>query len=146
MTWTEERKERAKTLWRDGYSASQIAADLGYVSRNAVIGIIHRPGLSGRGQPNGQIARRRTTVTPRSTKVALPLPKPVPEIEPEIEPEPVVPKRMRLKAPAPKGLSILDLTHATCKWPHGDGPYTFCGHVSIEGSPYCAYHEERARA
>src|SRR5947207_1913245 len=48
MTWTDERVELLKKLWADGLSASQIAAELGGVTRNAVIGKVHRLGLSGR--------------------------------------------------------------------------------------------------
>ena len=48
MAWTEDRVELLKKLWGDGYSASQIAAQLGEVTRNAVIGKAHRLGLSGR--------------------------------------------------------------------------------------------------
>ena len=47
-TWTDERVELLKKLWIDGLSASQIAAELGNVTRNAVIGKVHRLGLSGR--------------------------------------------------------------------------------------------------
>lgn len=55
-TWTEERVERLKQLWQEGRSASHIAAELGGVSRNAVIGKVHRLGLSGRGKPPAQAA------------------------------------------------------------------------------------------
>ena len=48
VTWTDERVELLKKLWTDGLSASQIAAELGNVTRNAVIGKVHRLGLSGR--------------------------------------------------------------------------------------------------
>ena len=48
MTWTDERVETLKRLWIDGLSASQIAAELGGITRNAVIGKVHRLGLSGR--------------------------------------------------------------------------------------------------
>ena len=48
MSWTDERVELLKKLWTDGLSASQIAAELGGVTRNAVIGKVHRLGLSGR--------------------------------------------------------------------------------------------------
>src|SRR5205823_14144104 len=48
MTWTDERVETLKRLWAEGLSASQIAAALGGVTRNAVIGKVHRLGLSGR--------------------------------------------------------------------------------------------------
>ena len=48
MSWTDERVELLKKLWSDGLSASQIATELGGITRNAVIGKVHRLGLSGR--------------------------------------------------------------------------------------------------
>ncbi|MBP8939426.1 MAG: GcrA cell cycle regulator, partial [Agrobacterium sp.] len=48
MNWTDERVEKLKKLWAEGLSASQIAAQLGGVSRNAVIGKVHRLNLPGR--------------------------------------------------------------------------------------------------
>ena len=48
MAWNDERVELLKKLWSDGLSASQIAGRLGGVTRNAVIGKVHRLGLSGR--------------------------------------------------------------------------------------------------
>src|SRR5476651_2216137 len=58
MTWTDERVELLKKLWADGLSASQIAAELGGVTRNAVIGKVHRLGLSGRAKSTGSAAPR----------------------------------------------------------------------------------------
>ncbi|MEM1382334.1 MAG: GcrA family cell cycle regulator [Pseudomonadota bacterium] len=49
MSWTDERVEKLKELWAEGMSASQIAKALGGVTRNAVIGKVHRLGLSNRG-------------------------------------------------------------------------------------------------
>ena len=51
MSWTDERIERLKTMWTSGSTASQIADDLGGVSRNAVIGKAHRLGLEARPSP-----------------------------------------------------------------------------------------------
>src|SRR2546423_15376928 len=48
--WTDERVELLKKLWADGLSASRIAVELGGITRNAVIGKVHRLGLSGRGE------------------------------------------------------------------------------------------------
>ena len=48
MSWTDERVELLKKMWSDGQSASQIAKELGGVTRNAVIGKVHRLGLSNR--------------------------------------------------------------------------------------------------
>ncbi|HXG81329.1 MAG TPA: GcrA family cell cycle regulator, partial [Sphingomicrobium sp.] len=51
MSWTEERIERLKAMWAKGATASQIADELGGVSRNAVIGKAHRLGLESRPSP-----------------------------------------------------------------------------------------------
>jgi GcrA cell cycle regulator len=51
MSWTDERIDRLKTMWENGLTASQIAEDLGGVSRNAVIGKAHRLGLKSRPSP-----------------------------------------------------------------------------------------------
>ena len=53
MSWTDDRVEKLKLLWGDGMSASQIAKALGGVTRNAVIGKVHRLGLSNRGTAAG---------------------------------------------------------------------------------------------
>ena len=60
MSWTDERIDRLKAMWADGSTASQIAEDLGGVSRNAVIGKVHRLGLSGRAKsPSSSVPRVR---------------------------------------------------------------------------------------
>ena len=64
MSWTDERVELLKKLWADGLSASQIAAELGGITRNAVIGKVHRLGLSGR-------AKSPSSSAPRPRKAAL---------------------------------------------------------------------------
>ncbi len=51
MSWTDERIDRLKTMWENGLTASQIADELGGVSRNAVIGKAHRLGLKSRPSP-----------------------------------------------------------------------------------------------
>src|ERR1041385_9335867 len=61
LTWSDERVEQLKKLWESGLSASQIAAELGNVTRNAVIGKVHRLGLSGR-------AKAPSTAAPRPRK------------------------------------------------------------------------------
>ena len=48
LTWSDDRVEQLKKLWEAGLSASQIAAELGNVTRNAVIGKVHRPRGSAR--------------------------------------------------------------------------------------------------
>ena len=71
MSWTDERVERLSTLWLEGRSASQIAAELGGgVSRNAVIGKVHRLGLSGRAVPPAAEAAPRV---PDATEAEVPV-------------------------------------------------------------------------
>src|SRR6202000_1913359 len=52
LNWTDDRVEQLKNLWTEGLSASQIARALGGVTRNAVIGKVHRLGLAGRASPS----------------------------------------------------------------------------------------------
>ena len=61
MNWNDERVELLRKLWAEGQSASQIAAQLGGVSRNAVIGKVHRLKLSSRGRANAAPARQKKT-------------------------------------------------------------------------------------
>jgi GcrA cell cycle regulator len=144
MSWTDERVELLKKLWQDGLSASQIAAELGGVTRNAVIGKVHRLGLSGRGQPTSSIKRQRRTHAPgpRRTRTMtvgnLALKQDVDAL-PEAMPQ----FRRNVVVPIPKRLSILQLSEATCKWPLGDpghDDFYFCGNDSLESAPYCEYH------
>src|SRR5947199_3975543 len=71
QTWTDERVEKLKKLWADGLSASQIAGELGGVTRNAVIGKVHRLNLSGRAKPAGggvpRTHRPRVAGVPRAS-------------------------------------------------------------------------------
>jgi GcrA cell cycle regulator len=69
MSWTDERVEQLRKLWLDGRSASQIAAELANgITRNAVIGKVHRLGLSGRVKSPGQAAPRpRPAAKPQTT-------------------------------------------------------------------------------
>src|SRR5499426_1834676 len=81
-SWTDERVELLRKLWSDGLSASQIAAQLGGVSRNAVIGKVHRLKLSARGRATAAPARQKKTVQPstgartvtRAATVTRPMP------------------------------------------------------------------------
>lgn len=74
MSWTDERVELLKKMWGEGQSASQIAKELGGVTRNAVIGKVHRLGLSNRtsGAPEGE----GKVETKTETKTRTPRPKP----------------------------------------------------------------------
>jgi GcrA cell cycle regulator len=145
MGWTEERVELLKKLWADGLSASQIAAELGGITRNAVIGKVHRLGLSGRAKsPSSSVPRQRK---PRSSGMMR-----VPRsairgntalaYDYAVEPEPEL-----IEIPLEQRKTLLQLTEATCHWPVGDPgspDFFFCGGQSNEGSPYCNYHSRVA--
>ena len=60
MSWTDERVELLKKMWGEGQSASQIAKELGGVTRNAVIGKVHRLGLSNRSSGGGSTDSSKT--------------------------------------------------------------------------------------
>jgi len=73
MSWTDERVEKLKELWGEGMSASQIAKALGAVTRNAVIGKVHRLGLSNRGATSGaQPADCEAKPVPKAAKPSRP--------------------------------------------------------------------------
>ena len=65
ITWTDDRVELLKQLWADGLSASQIAGELGGITRNAVIGKVHRLGLSGRAKAPPPRCRASASRAPR---------------------------------------------------------------------------------
>lgn len=81
MAWTDERIDQLKTLWDKGLTASQIADELGGVSRNAVIGKAHRLGLKSRPSP---VKAGDSEKKPAAKKVARPMPAPA-AIKPKIE-------------------------------------------------------------
>ncbi|WP_018389077.1 GcrA family cell cycle regulator [Ancylobacter sp. FA202] len=149
MNWTDERVELLKKLWSEGLSASQIAAELGGVTRNAVIGKVHRLGLSGRAKAAASPAPRPRKPRPTATTQVMrpmvqgntalaPVVETVAQPEPEVAADPVA-----KVIPMGGGCTILDLTEFTCRWPVGDpgkGDFHYCGSRSKTGLPYCAYH------
>ena len=149
MSWTDERVELLKKMWSEGQSASQIAKELGGVTRNAVIGKVHRLGLSNRNGGGGGA----TTSKPAKEKPARPAakgkapakaeaaPAATPEKKPAQQPQrrPIIPAGQPLP-PQPSAneispealasvrevekkarkISLMELTERTCKWPIGD--------------------------
>jgi GcrA cell cycle regulator len=152
-TWSSERIELMKRCFHSGLSCSQIASEIG-VTRNAVIGKMHRLGLS---RPK-EIAESQTEHI-RAAKLARP-----------IRPMGWRPKRARLSisaqqemlttafpaAPAPaedvpihggRGCTLLELGEGKCRWPisnPGAADFCFCGNAPVEGLPYCPGHARMA--
>jgi len=112
MSWTDERVEQLKKMWNEGQSASQIAKELGGVTRNAVIGKVHRLGLSNRAgaapAPAAAAAPAkpaRAEAKPARPAAAAAKPRPAARPEaPEAAPEPAQeePARERAAAPSPR--------------------------------------------
>ena len=132
-TWTEERIETLTALWKGGLSCTLIASKLGGITRNAVIGKVHRLGLADRAipsRPRGRPPRQRWG-KPQA---------PAPKISPEpMPPEPPVP------ATALR-LTLMQLTDHTCKCGLGDpkdADFAFCGLPVKPGSRYCPAHHSR---
>jgi len=150
LGWTDERVELLKKLWADGLSASQIAAELGSITRNAVIGKVHRLGLSGRAKsPSANPARPRKA---RAANHVLRVSRPVTRgntalahaYEVEIEAEPEVVDNV---IPIGQRRTLLELSEGTCHWPVGDPgspEFFFCGGPSLTGLPYCTHHSRIA--
>lgn len=150
MSWTEERVETLKKMWAEGQSASQIAKELGGVTRNAVIGKVHRLGLSNRAG-GASTAKTAPKEKPAAKAEAPAKPKPAPrpaaekpaaaatppaptparkQIIPAGQPLPPQPSANEISPEAlasvrevekkAKKLTLMELTERTCKWPIGD--------------------------
>lgn len=164
MGWTDERVELLKKFWSEGLSASQIAAQLGGVSRNAVIGKVHRLKLPGRGKTaQGSVRAPKTTVSNPSSPRVRRTPSTVSptvatscsveatalKVEPVAEDikETDVSEKPNVVVPISRHLNLLQLSENTCRWPVGDplsSDFHFCGADSGENSPYCAFHAKIA--
>ena len=151
QTWTDDRVELLKKLWADGLSASQIAGELGGITRNAVIGKVHRLGLSGRAKaPSSSVPRQRKPRVPSmfrpqrsmmrgSTALAH-----MPAYDYEPDPEPELIENI---IPIGQRCSLVELNEEKCHWPIGDPgqpDFFFCGGKAVIGMPYCGYHSRIA--
>src|ERR1700680_3300909 len=172
MAWTDERVELLKKLWTEGLSASQIAGRLGGVTRNAVIGKVHRLGLSGRATTNRMASQRRVRSYRRRRirqgidyhpwQLTLPLDEPQSRNDDNILPfpkQPFIDRMAEVKAPASLRMTILvekdgvmvandEFTSRNCKWSTGRdqrGFHEFCGTDTIPGTSYCYAHLKASR-
>ncbi len=169
MSWTDERVDVLKKMWGEGQSASVIAKELGGVTRNAVIGKVHRLGLSNRvtsttakpaakdkakagmkakpavpaAPPKPILAPETVRITPPAVRKIIPAGQPLPP-QPsanEITPEALA-KVSEVEKTA-KRISLMELTEKTCKWTVGDpatDDFWFCGLAVKTGKPYCEAH------
>ena len=138
MGWTDERVSTLKKLWLEGLSASQIAKQLGGVTRNAVIGKVHRLGLSGRATPSQPT--RPVFKPQRVARPTVSAPQPIRRAV-AVAAQPPEPVTRRVEEPG--SATVLTLGAHMCKWPIGDPSsdvFSFCGRRTGEDGPYCNEH------
>ncbi len=134
MSWSQEKEEKLRELWKKGHSASQIASMLGDTTRNAVIGKAHRLNLEARmtskkkqvtagKQKNSSLKEYKTQKLGRKARFKALL------LDKNFEGE--------------NPLKLEELTDKTCRWPIGhphEENFYFCGRQSMEKLPYCKLH------
>lgn len=140
--WTHDRVERLAKFWMEGYSASQIATMLGYITRCAVIGKARRlrlPARTKNAQAHIPVARNNVLHLPlRPTRTgygARRYKPPRPRIASAESPQMNIPQALRV--------DLLDLRGCMCRWPIGDPKdesFHFCGRQKEDGISYCGHH------
>ena len=142
--WTDDRVRILRALWLEGRSAAEVAQRLGGVTRNAVIGKVHRLGLAARTAASSPRPRRAAPSPARRTRptpLASPPPRPA-------RAAPAKPRRAPIIVDAVG--RVFDLSHLSprmCRWPIGDpkaGGFSFCGEIKPGPGPYCPAHAARA--
>lgn len=128
-TWTDHRTAELQKFFDLGLSCSKIGARIG-VTRNAVIGKLHRMGLSRPRDPVEKKAKEPRTYTSRIRAW---------------KPKPILQRVHEAVERSPKNKTFFDLCEGECKWPLGDeSPYLFCAHDVLPELPYCAHHAQMA--
>ncbi|WP_370931684.1 GcrA family cell cycle regulator [Bartonella sp. DGB1] len=155
MSWTPERVKLLERLWKEGFTASQIAAQLGGgVSRNAVIGKVYRLKLSNRVKANDteenieQSLEAEENLSPEQTVDSVESSCDEMNLAEENAEFPPLDENLNIDvnkeyAPQMKRLNLLQLTETTCKWPVGDPRdegFFFCGADKTDTIPYCEHH------
>jgi len=142
--WTQQRVETLVALWGEGLSASKISAQMGGITRSAVIGKVHRLNLPERvtktSLPNVGNRTPRLRIEKRSGGKA----KFINEIPLED-----LPSVVDLQIPAEQRKTLQQLTAHTCRWPVGEvsaPDFFFCGAEPFKGRQYCAGHLKRSIA
>jgi GcrA cell cycle regulator len=157
-SWNDERVELLKRLWADGLHASVIAARLGGISRNAVIGKVHRIGLPGRvtnSMSKSHYARigglKRTRNAGQQRRAKKPKPHPAPSMgankryivkdqrpDHSPPPDPIVPENERR--------GVADVHENQCRYPYGDPgepDFHFCNRKKKQGLSWCELHAQK---
>jgi len=172
MEWTNERIELLRKLWSDGLSGSQIAKQLGGITRNSVIGKVHRLKLPCRsnettrlnGNRNKNLGRSNSRAIEGTTKkttsggqesgnvISMKIAQGESKANlPALPDEPTDRYSLRpiqdVVIPISRRLLLVQLVERDCKWPNGDPSsedFSFCGVEATDTGPYCSYHSKIA--
>ena len=137
-----------KQLYAEGHSASHIAARIGGVSRNAVIGKAHRLGLVGDPvvqRRMSQRSRAKRTAASKQARWRRPMTTQKSRVAQLFDAEPHAPAPEIIFIPEEERKTLIELREDECKWPCNDGnPFQFCARPRVEGLPYCRDHSRIA--
>ncbi len=150
MAWTEQMVEDLKRMWKEGLTTGEIGKRLN-VSKNSIVGKVHRLGLSGRPSPIKKKSDAPSPKEPVAPKIKEPVKPAEKQTVKEEKTEPVCPKNETISimpgtssAPRHKGnVSLTELDNHTCRWPIGDPKdenFHFCGKKVRIGQTYCEEH------
>lgn len=155
MAWTDQMVEDLRAMWKEGLTTAEIGKKLG-VSKNSIVGKVHRLGLSGRPSPIKKKENDEASEAKEVAEVKAPA-EPKAEKAPAKKAEPVKTEKISdaksEKMPAPKAdnkkgaVSLMDLDNHTCRWPLGDPKdenFHFCGKKVKIGQTYCEEHSNVA--
>ncbi|MBR1756143.1 MAG: global cell cycle regulator GcrA-like protein [Alphaproteobacteria bacterium] len=141
MGWTEESVEQLRQMWAQGLTANEIAKKLG-VTKNAIVGKVHRLCLTARPSPIKSKENETATEdifaleTTEENAVAA------------ISPQEKKPKKSEVKnEKKSENIRLVDLDSHTCRWPIGDprdDDFSFCGKKVRMGQTYCDEHAQLA--
>ncbi len=134
VKWAPEHDDALRKHHSEGLSGAQSAAEINrefrtVYSRNAIIGRLHRLGLT-----RPLVRRIPKIAVPKVDKPRPPKPGPVKTFMAQA----VVPRTADV---VPRSVSLIDLRKNDCRYPYGDGPFSFCGHSKTPGSNYCFEHD-----
>lgn len=173
MNWTDERVEQLRKLWAEGLSASQIAAQMGGVTRNAVIGKVHRLKLSSRGKSTSSQPRAKKTINTATAQTTRQTSAPrassgspsrggsgggsgggthsigATALKSEYRTNAISAQVLEfapaLVAPEPKKLMLVELSERTCKWPIGDPMATDFNFCGVDSGESGPYCQYHAK-
>lgn len=141
-TWSRNEDSELARLVGEGFSFSQVALKLTdkfgrRFTRNSCCGRAHRMGVK------ADPVFASVNLASRARPAAKPKPDPMPKQPARVSARPTFSRDqsgLRVADVAPLHLSVLDLQPTSCRWPYGDGPFTFCGHACVASAPYCEPH------